>query len=501
LFEQLYPELIPPVLRPRQLDVVHPSVAATQQIIDTAHEKMQHHRQGVCNYASGLAQELALGQFAMIATGSGKKIPEHLLGVAIKEVVAHEVGHTLGLRHNFKASSWLSLDEIKRRRNETDEPYIGSVMDYNPLVFFADDDLSKIRNVMTPTIGPYDEWAIEYGYKVPTGNEADMLKEIAGRCTVAGLAYATDEDTLGAFSPDPAVNRFDLSDDPLAWSKTRVDLCDKLVSNVTDWAAQKGEPRYYITQAFNILWSQRARNFQYVTRVIGGQYFNRDQQGDPDARPAFQIVDGETQRKALASLRDTLFADAFFKTNADVLNMLAPQRWMDWSSPNSFSARVDYPIHDRILALQSIAVVSLLSPPVLQRIYDAELKTADAKKFTAAELLTTLKEQIWPQLKSATSGNYTDAQPMISSISRNLQKLYLNQMLQMAQQTPGSGMSPDLSGMVRFSLRELSDQIGTALKQAAPDGKPSRLDFASRGHLTECKSNIDRVLEAQYVVR
>src|SRR5512145_355934 len=93
-----------------------------------------------CTYAAGLRHQLALTNLAIVGSASGKKIPERVIGEAIREVVAHEVGHTLGLRHNFKASSWLSVDEVRRRRDSTDEATTASVMDYNPLLFFPGDD-------------------------------------------------------------------------------------------------------------------------------------------------------------------------------------------------------------------------------------------------------------------------------------------------------------------------------------------------------------------------
>ena len=100
----------------------------------------------------------------MLSGATGRKVPERLVGEVIRMIISHEVGHTLGLRHNFKASSWLPLDEIKRRRDSTDEPTTASVMDYNPNLYFPGDDVEKVHHFCTPTVGPYDYWAIEYGY-------------------------------------------------------------------------------------------------------------------------------------------------------------------------------------------------------------------------------------------------------------------------------------------------------------------------------------------------
>ena len=447
-----------------------------------------------CRYAAGMQRQLALAHHTLIATGIGeKKLPERIIGEAIKEIVTHEVGHTLGLRHNFKGSSWLTLDEIMRRRAETDEPTTASIMDYTPLLFFSGDDLEHVRHFITPTIGPYDDWAIEYGYATEKGkSEEELLKGIASRCTERALQYATDEDTRWVYSPDPLVNRYDLSDDPIAYAKARIALVDELMSNITEWALQDGEPRYHLTRAFNVLWSERISNLDYVSRLVGGQYFYRDNEGDPDARPPFVLVEPEKQRAALEYLGETVFTDEFFRVDPDLLNMLAPSRWSHWGSRTS--SRLDYAIHENIRAMQTMSLLNLTAPAVLQRIYDGELKTDADDKFTAAELFTTLSESIWPQLDGRQRGSFTDTNPLISSIERNLQQAYLFIMLSSVQSRPGAAMSADLQSMMRLSLRELSEKIAETLAN-------NEVDFASRAHLVECKSRIDRVLDATYQAR
>ncbi|MFQ5805416.1 MAG: zinc-dependent metalloprotease, partial [Phycisphaerae bacterium] len=289
LFQERYPELAAAAFFKRFAEPEDEEL----RLIDIAHQKLQANGRHVCTYATGFRQQLALVRDALIATGSGKKLPERFIGEAVREVVTHEVGHTLGLRHNFKGSSWLSLDEVKRRRNSTDEPTCASVMDYNPLLFFQGDTPDSVRHFITPTIGPWDHWVIEYGYAEPgkDQSEKEMLKEIASRCTQPGLDYATDEDTFGPFSPDPASNRFDMSSDLNEWVRSRIELVDELLPNVLEWSIKDGESRYHARRAFRTLWFEKARNFEYAARLIGGQYFHRDHKGDPDARPAFEPVD------------------------------------------------------------------------------------------------------------------------------------------------------------------------------------------------------------------
>lgn len=496
LYQQRFPELMPHMLREQPQLVDRYGFERDQRFHALSEQLNLECTAHGCAHAEGMAQQLSLMNAAMMATASGKKIPEHLIGQAIAEVVAHEVGHTLGLRHNFKASAWLNLEEVRRRRDGTDEPTTASVMDYNPLLFFAEDELDKLRHVVTPCIGPYDYWAIEYGYKVPGKDdkgEDDMLKTIASRHGQPGLDYNTDEDTMGMFSPDPYTNRYDYSSNQLDWARVRIGLADRLLGNVVDWAAKEGEPRYYITQAFNIVMNERARNFGFIVRLIGGQAVNRDYKGDSSNRAAFVPVDGETQRAALKMLCDTLLSDQFFKLSPEILNNLAAPRWMDWATNAPF--RVDYPVHERIAMMQIIPVMSLLSPPTLQRIYDGELKTSDSKKMTVAETLVSLRDAIWASALKQPTAVYSDAQPMVSSVGRNLQREHLNLMIGLAQLPPGAAMSADINGMVRQALRELSAQIGGTLKNG------EKLDFATRAHLTESKSRIDRVLDAQFTAR
>jgi hypothetical protein len=435
---------------------------------------------------------MAMAHLAVAA--SGKKIPEKFIGEVIREIVAHEVGHTIGLRHNFKASAWLSEAEIKKRRDTTDEPLVASVMDYNPVIYFAGDDVEKIRHLQTPCIGPYDYWAIEYGYKPADkgGDEKAMLQQIAGQGTKREYAYATDEDTTGLSSVDPSVNRFDLSDDPIAWAKSRTVLCDQLLKNIKAWAVKGNEPNYYLRGIFMTVMSHKASDTMYVSRLVSGQTFNRNRAGDPDARPALQLLDPKKQREALDMLANGIFKDEFFATETDLLNDLAPSRWWDWTGQPS--QRIDFPAHQTVQSMQSFALLGLVSPQALQRVYDAELKSKAEDKFTAAELIGRVRQIIWGNLTLANEAKFTDAKPMLSSVRRNLQRQHVSYMLAIADSKPGALVSADLNSMARYSLRELSERIGNMLAQGT-----GRLDFATKAHLSETKSQIDHVLDAPHI--
>jgi hypothetical protein len=456
---------------------------------------------GMCNYAAGMQRELDMAN--VLSGATGRKVPERLVGEVIRMIISHEVGHTLGLRHNFKASSWLPLDEIKRRRDSTDEPVTASVMDYNPNLYFPGDDVEKVHHFCTPTVGPYDYWAIEYGYRAPgpqDGGEPAMLAKIAGQCAQKEHAYATDEDTT-IISPDPLTNRFDMSSDPQVWAKERMELCDSLLKDIRKWGERKQQPRHYFLSSYGMVMSEKARNMLYVSRVPGGEYFNRSRIGDEGAQPPIVLVDPRQQRAAIKMLSETIFSDTYFTSDPDLLNELVPSRDWGMEGLGGVSMRVDYPIHQMISNLQAYAMMNLCTPYVMQRVYDAELKSKSDDKFTAAELVHRVRDTIWSELGSVNSEQkYTDARPMISSIRRNLQRQHLAYMLASAGGSRFSPMSPDLQSMVRFSLRELGDEISEVLSKAKADGE-LKLDFATRAHLTECRDQIDKALDVQHVKR
>ena len=420
-------------------------------------------------------------------------LPERYLGLILKEVVAHEVGHTLGLRHNFKASAMLSMDEIKERRDRGGEPLVSSVMDYNPVLLFAGDDPEKVAEVIPSVIGPYDDWAIEYGYSIlPRRGGQQVLEQIADKHGTKELAYATDEDVRGLSSPDPLANRYDMGDDPIAWAKTRVELADELMETVEQWAVRDDEPNEFLRSAYVSLFYEKIGGMFYVARMVGGQRFSRARFDDTvttgDA-PGLTPLSAEEQRSAIAYLSDTVLSDGFFETDQELLNKLVPSR--SQSLRGFPSSRIDFPIHETILNAQNRVLGPLVDPTVLQRVYDAQVKAAPGdEKFTAAELISTVADAIWGDL--APDEQYTDGEPMLSTIRRNLQTQHLNYLVGLVDSEPGRLMSADLRNLVRYQLRTLSEEIGTAL-----EGK-AKLDMASAAHLTESKSRIDRVLEAPH---
>lgn len=443
----------------------------------------------MCECASGMAQRMQFARTALEAQGLGRDNDE-FIGQIVKEVVMHEVGHTLGLRHNFKASTWLPMKEIEEN-DKAGEPTVGSVMDYNPPIIRPRGE--KQGSFTTRSIGPYDYWAIEYGYRT-TGpgdkGEDEMLSTIAKRCAEAGLDYATDEDTLSFLSPDPLSNRFDMGRDVMEYAQNQVKLTDGLLSDIQKWAVKDGQSYTRLRNAFRRIFAERAYVTDYVGRFVGGQIIRRDHKGDPDGHAPIKIVDADKQREAMKFVCDHVFSENAYQINPDLLAHLAPGRFWHWDS-DDFDFRVDFNIHDFVAQAQFYCLVTFMNPFTIARIHDNQVKFGeDEDVYSLYEHLNTLTGSIWSELDQKDRES-SEKKPFINSFRRNLQRSYLNMMLNLVLSQPGRTTPADASAIARMCASRLSKKIGKLLKD-------HELDSTTTAHLIDAKTRIDKAMEAEY---
>ena len=292
---------------------------------------------------------------------------DDLVGQAVKEVTMHEVGHTLGLRHNFKASTMLRNDQLNDVNITHKQGLVGSVMDYSP-VNLAPKGV-KQGDYFTTTLGPYDYWAIEYAYKTLPGGtdgEVDALRQIASRGATPGLDYGTDEDMGG--TADPLTNVFDLGADPMQFGKDRMLLAEDLMKTLADKTVDKGEGYQRTRMTFRILLQQYGNAAYLISNFVGGEYLHRDHRGDPNGRDPQVPVKGDKQREALAFLEQHLFNEGAFQFSPQLLRRLGPDRWAHWGNELAAMSRVEYPLNERVLQIQKTALDHLFDPVVLSRI-------------------------------------------------------------------------------------------------------------------------------------
>jgi hypothetical protein len=447
-----------------------------------------------CTLATGMGMQLVFGGTAIMA-GADPKVNEanleKLIQQGLKEVTMHEVGHTLGLRHNFKGSKWRSLKELNDTE-KCDGCLVATVMDYSPSNIVPKG--WKQGDYYSTTIGPYDYWTIEYGYKHFSGGtngELSDLKKIASKSGEPALAIATDEDTRGT-DPDPDSNRFDLGSDPLQYATVRLDLVKELIPGLVDRLTKEGDDYTQARRAFNILIAQYGQSTFFVSRYVGGLETSRSHKGDKNARPPVTLVDVKLQRDALKMLEDNVFSDKNFQFPPELLNKLGWSNWNHWGVRET--TRKDFGVHEFVLMWQDRILNQLLSSVTLKRMHDAELKApADEDVMTTAELLQRLTKSIFSEVETTKEGDYTNRKPAISSMRRNLQRSYLEEMTKLAL---GSTAAPqDCQTVAYAEMANLNQRIKSLLDNQPISGK---LDAYTRAHLQESSAQIAKALDAKF---
>ncbi|MDY6781163.1 MAG: zinc-dependent metalloprotease [Cyanobacteriota bacterium] len=401
----------------------------------------------------------------------------------IRYLVAHEVGHTLGLRHNFHGSTLLMPQQLNDTSLTQTQGLVSSVMDYVG-VNLAPQGVQQ-GDYFPIVVGPYDRWAVEYGYKPSGANlpelERRFLEEIARRSSQSELDYATDEDVFGFL--DPQVNTFDLSADVLLYAQWQMDNAKVMWERLPQRYPKAGEGYSEMRGKFNAIFSYYFQQAIFVSNYIGGSYFNRDRPGNPNARLPFEPVPVEKQREALTVMQKYVFSPEALNFPPELLNQLAPSRWNHWGASPS-SVNLDYPILDNILLLQRRILRSLLSEERLQRLRNLELKTEPEGALTLPELFETLQEGIWTEVWQPREENLN-----ISSIRRAIQREYLDMLVKMVLRR--SRVPEDARTLAWYQLDRLEERIDETLGRYGEE-----LDAYSSAHLAESRDRIAKALDA-----
>jgi hypothetical protein len=473
----------------------------------------------LCSYGGSLNAEGTVFRAALVNAGiipPGGSVPPEYIGQALKDLVMHEVGHTLGLRHNFRGSTGISRAQLRDRTWTSEHGLGASVMDYAPPAVSL--DRAAQGEYYGSTIGSYDRWAILYGYgEVENrvagsrarearggGNgeawspdqELSSLQAIAGQAARMGHLYGSDEDAgFGRWGLDPTVTRYDQTDRPLDWARDRVALVNRSFDSLEARLVAPGQGYPKLRSAFADLLSARWYATLVATKYIGGAYTSRDHRGDPGARPAFVNVPAAEQRQALAFISSAAFAEDAYRFEPDLLTRLAPNRWSHWGSGTT-DERADFPLHHWAAVQQGALLAQLLDPVVLSRIRDAELRAAPSEDvFTIPELFDSLTASIWSEAAAPIPGPTGRRQEpgRISSVRRDLQRAYLGRMVAMVV-SPPAGLPEDARAVARMTLTSLGNQIERGLARWG-----ERLDPYTRAHLTDSRQRIAQALDAPMI--
>ena len=432
-----------------------------------------------CNYADESAHEMHFAMDLLEARGMemDSAEAEEVAQAYVKDVIMHEVGHTLGLRHNFRASTIYSMKQIQDADFTRKNGVTGSVMDYTPFNLAANGE--KQAEYVMSTLGPYDYWAIEYAYKpIIAANEKDELARIAARSTEPLLAFATDEEAISQFGgTDPDVNQFDLGTDPLEYYKKRMQLSRELWDRLQNLKLKDGESYDRLTRSFNAGFSQLARVAPLAAKYVGGVRLLRDHAGTN--RPVFEPTAAPRQREALNLITDGLFKVDSFKFKPEFVSRIGIDflgRRLDFSSA---TPATDPGIATRVLNVQKAVLDVLMSDGVAQRLLESQDKVADPSKLLKlSDVYDGLQNAIWKEL--GTGGD-------ISSLRRNLQREHAKR-ISTALLRPSGNSPADARSLQRDNAVQLQNKIRSAMT------KP--MSKEAKAHLAESMNTLSEALKA-----
>jgi hypothetical protein len=400
-----------------------------------------------CTLASELKSQLLTGMTVLDAAGASATEIKEMHKQFLTYLIMHEMGHTLGLNHNMKASQMLSPAEINNTEITHKLGLIGSVMDY-PAINIAL-DRSKQGDYYTTKAGPYDLWAIEYGYTTfDNGEEAAGLKGIVARSTDPKLAFGNDGDDMRApgKAMDPRVNVNELTSDAIAYAEERFKIVNQTMGKLVQKYSKEGQSYAELRTRYNTLLGQRFGMTSAVSRYIGGIYIDRSfPEQKPGVKP-YTPVPLATQKKAIDVLNKYIFAPDAFEADAQVFAYLQPQR-RGFTQNNSGD---DYRITDNALAIQAGGALShLLHGATLLRITNSRLY---GNQYSVASMMGDLQKGIFD----------ADIATNVNVFRQDLQTYFVRQLVSMID--PKNQQFDDVSkAAALYTLKKIKTQLSTAV--------------------------------------
>jgi hypothetical protein len=397
------------------------------------------------------------------------------------EVVIHEVGHALGLQHNFRASRVFSDKQLSDPDFVAKNGISGSVMEYTPINLARPGQPRPIA--FQTRLGPYDYWAIEYAYKdfAPQYETAE-LQRIAARSGEAELAFANDLDA--AIGIDPEALQVDLGDDPVAFASKRLDIMRDLIARQETRSLLPSQDYSALRRSVNFALGDAGRAAGILARQIGVVRTLRDHPGS--GREPLAPVSAAVQRQTLDVLARAVFAADSFVLSPALQRKLAPDYGnLGEAFATSGGAGLDYSLAGNVLGLQRALLAQLMSDGVASRLLDSEGKfdkatVARGEVFRLTELHSRLTREIWSEL--ASPGD-------IGALRRELQREHANRLAALLLRPVSFGRA-DARGVLRVQAQELRKRLVVA--QARPG-----LSAEARAHLADASETLGLSLEAK----
>jgi len=433
-----------------------------------------------CSYASDMLEQSGFGLELLELRGAiAPDSPEarRYVEASLKATVTHEVGHALGLRHNFKASTGITAAQLRDPAFTHVHGVSNSVMDYNP----PNMPLRRetVADYFMPGLGAYDYWAIEYGYRefAPADEKAGLAALVARSASDKALVYGTDEDTVIG---DPLINRFDLSDDPLVYADRQLALGRELWARTQQRELPADDDFTVYRRNLQRGLNRFGQSVPLLAKYVGGLYTTRALAGAGEA--LFTPVPAPKQRAALEVLLGEVFASTSFRFEPRFMSRLGVDQFdrLRGGGPSG----TDFSLPTAVLAIQRGALDTLMSDSVALRLADAEDKVADPKTLLSyAELQQRLAAAVWSELDG--KGGPIDL------LRRNLQREHLKR-LAGGLLRPASPVAADVRAVHRQVALQLEARLKTALASRS-------WTATARAHLADSQAALAEALRAAVV--
>tara|TARA_B100001564_G_scaffold317622_1_gene293720 strand:- start:566 stop:3070 length:2505 start_codon:yes stop_codon:yes gene_type:complete len=409
-----------------------------------------------CSMGHLMHENLLFGKALLEIDGASDYDLDRIEKEGLKSLIMHEVGHTLGLNHNMKASQIYSPSELYDAEFIEGKALTGSVMDYAGINLTP--DRSMQGQFYDMALGPYDVWAVQYGY-TPFNSDAEM-NDLLSRSTEPELIFGNDADDMRSPGKaiDPRVMTGDLSNDQISYSIDRFNIVNDMMKKIKSKFNKEGDTYEDLRRAYYTLNSQAARAGDVVSRFIGGVYVDRSTIGQPGGTKPYTPVSEKDQRRAMQTLNTYIFSPNAFNHPNEVYNYLARQR----RGFDFFSGPEDPKIHDQVLSYQSRVLAHILHPNTLQRIIDSELY---GNTYTLSEFMTDLNESIF----------MTDLKTDVNTFRQNLQAVYVTRLLEMVGGKSSDRFKIPAKSMAIYNLEKIHKMM------QKPKGNTSSI--AHRNHI------------------
>ncbi len=401
----------------------------------------------MCTLAGELKAQLTTGMTILDAADAPPAELKEMHKQFLYFLIMHEMGHTLGLNHNMMASQMLTRTEVNNKEITQKLGLTGSVMDY-PAVNVAL-DRTKQGDYYTTKAGPYDLWAIEFGYTPFSENEEKAgLNKILSRSTDPKLAFGNDGDDMRApgKAMDPRVNVSDMSNDAIGYAEDRFKLLNQTMEKLVQKYSKPDQSYAELRSRYNILNGQRMQMISTVSRYVGGIYVDRSFPGQKSGNKPYTPVSLEMQKRAMDVLNKNVFSPNAFDVDADVFAYLQPQR----RGFNQTGNGDDFRVTGNIMSLQvQGALLHLLHPATLQRMTNSRLY---GNQYSVADMMNDLQKNIFS----------VDIAKNVNVYRQYLQTAFVKQLITMAD--PKNTTYDDVSHAAALNtLRKVKAQITKAV--------------------------------------